>query len=89
MFFYTDTAYSVDMYNPEADIVTLEDIYKARELLNGSFHCRRTPLLHHVQKHFSIDSNVDLYLKMESMQVQGDRYLTASDMIEVFYCYCC
>ena len=76
----SDTTYHqesqfVIMYNPDADLVTLDDLQAARKLVDASPYCRRTPLLQNVHKIFDLPpefENSELHFKMENMQVTGD-----------------
>lgn len=55
-----------------SDIVTLDDIKKAREILNSSPDIVNTPLLCHVQNWFPfLPQDMDLYIKMENAQTTG------------------
>ena len=60
------------MYNPDASLLTLEDIKSARLIIDASPHCVRTPLLQHVQTMFDLDPSIDLHLKLENMQTTGE-----------------
>ena len=56
-----------------SDIVTLDDIKKAREILNSSPDIVNTPLLCHVQNWFPfLPQDMDLYIKMENAQTTGE-----------------
>eukprot|EP00058_Branchiostoma_floridae_P014237 XP_002599725.1 hypothetical protein BRAFLDRAFT_62156 [Branchiostoma floridae] len=59
------------MYDPNADLLTLEQISGARQVLQTSGLCYHTPVLHHVQTLCGLDSDIDLYLKLENMQNRG------------------
>ena len=55
-----------------ADLVTLDGIKKACDVLYKNPDIIQTPLLCHVQNMFpKIDQDVDLYLKLENMQTTG------------------
>ena len=60
------------MYDPDAPVVTLEDIYAARDIQYKSGNVVCTPTLAHVQDVFEVDSTIDLYIKCENMQVTGE-----------------
>ena len=55
----------------EGDLLTLELMKSAAKVIEESKHCRNTPLLCHMAQVFGIDDSVDLYMKLESMQVTG------------------
>ncbi|CAH1265195.1 SRR [Branchiostoma lanceolatum] len=59
------------MYDPNADLLTIEQISGARQVLQTSGLCHHTPLLHHVQTLCGLDTDIDLYLKLENMQNTG------------------
>lgn len=59
------------MYNPDAPMVTLQDIKEAIALQNESEHVVRTPMLKQVQDVFEVDKSIALNLKLENMQVTG------------------
>lgn len=55
-----------------AEQVTLDEIKKAREVIDRSPDVVRTPLLRHAQSMFpTLDQSIDLYLKLENMQTTG------------------
>ncbi|ELU11896.1 hypothetical protein CAPTEDRAFT_152146 [Capitella teleta] len=60
------------MYNPNCDLVTLNDIQEARKIIENSPHFRRTPLVKNVEEIFVVDKKPkSLHFKMENMQVTG------------------
>ncbi|XP_064633943.1 uncharacterized protein LOC135491749 [Lineus longissimus] len=62
---------ALGMYNPDALMLTMEDITAAYKVTKESSICLRTPIINHCQKLFEIDEGVDLYLKMENFQKTG------------------
>jgi hypothetical protein len=55
-----------------AEMVSLDGIKKACDVLYSNPDIIQTPLLCHVQNMFpKIDQDVDLYLKLENMQTTG------------------
>jgi hypothetical protein len=61
------------MYNPDAVMLTIDDITAAYNVTQESSICLRTPMIGHCQKLFQIDEEVDLYFKMENFQKTGER----------------
>nr|XP_006816586.1 PREDICTED: serine racemase-like [Saccoglossus kowalevskii] len=59
------------MYDPDAPLVTLNDILSAREFQKSSELCIHTPMIHHVQDRVGIPPSIDLHLKLETMQKTG------------------
>lgn len=62
------------MYDPNCDLVTLDDLEEARTLLSSNHHCRMTPLLRDVHKIFDFPEDRrpgEMHFKMENMQVTG------------------
>lgn len=51
---------------------SLESIEKSYEELKQSCYYIRTPVLHHVQKAYNVHNDVDLFLKLENLQVMGN-----------------
>eukprot|EP00058_Branchiostoma_floridae_P016866 XP_002602354.1 hypothetical protein BRAFLDRAFT_98017 [Branchiostoma floridae] len=59
------------MTDLNGDLLTIEQISGARQVLQTSGLCFHTPVLHHVQTLCGLDSDIDLYLKLENMQNTG------------------
>ncbi len=60
-------------YDPDCPLITsLAEIQKAREVLQDSPHCRVTPMLHNMERMFGLNCS-QLHLKLENMQVTGER----------------
>ncbi|XP_077987244.1 serine racemase-like isoform X4 [Glandiceps talaboti] len=59
------------MYDPDAPLVTLEELKLAYEVVKESPLCIHTPMLHQVQDKFGFDPSIDLHLKLENMQITG------------------
>ena len=58
-------------YNSDAPLITLDDIHKARVCVEACPRIIRTPLVQDAQGLYSIGNNVQLYLKLESLQYTG------------------
>lgn len=58
------------------DVVTLEDIEKAREVIMKSpLNVRKTPLLKNMTSYFpELDPSMNLHLKLESLQTTGENF---------------
>lgn len=56
------------------DVVTLEDIEKAREVIMKSpLNVRKTPILKNMTSYFpELDPSMNLHLKLESLQTTGE-----------------
>ncbi|XP_041377976.1 L-threonine dehydratase catabolic TdcB-like [Gigantopelta aegis] len=57
----------------EDQLVTLDDVFEAQQVLADDSLTLRTPVLKHVQTFFTSvhQQNIDLYLKLENMQTMG------------------
>jgi len=54
-----------------ADLVTVEDVEKATEIIKQSPMVNRTPLLQNVERIFGFEKKFKLHLKLENMQYTG------------------
>ena len=54
-----------------ADLVTVEDVEKASEIIKQSPMVNRTPLLQNVERIFGFEKKLKLHLKLENMQYTG------------------
>ena len=59
------------MYNPNAPLVTFDDLLKARDKLDQNPHFVKTPMLLDVQNVFEVADGVTLHMKLENTQVTG------------------
>ena len=58
------------------ELVSLDDIKHAAEVLSASSSFFRTPLVKNVSRRIGISENVTLHLKLESMQTTGNNALS-------------
>ena len=49
-------------------LVSMKDILRARDRLDQSPHCVKTPMLRKVQDVYEVQNGIDLYMKLENTQ---------------------
>lgn len=71
--FFKQVIQTASKMTSDDDVVTLEDIEKAREIIMKSpLNVRKTPLLKNMTSYFpELDQSINLHLKLESLQTTG------------------
>lgn len=72
-YFFKQVIQTASKMTSDDDVVTLEDIEKAREVIMKSpLNVRKTPLLKNMTSYFpELDPSINLHLKLESLQTTG------------------
>ena len=64
------------MTTPDEALISMDDILSARDRLDQSLHCVKTPMLQNVQDVYEVQNGIDLHIKLENTQVTGNRVST-------------